>query len=75
MHDSYPFCSSKTFFVGLQYLRGSLGGIRVLELLLLLALGWNVVQHLPIITCLVLPGQVLKFALLLGRHRLKTEKS
>lgn len=60
--------------VDLQYLRGSLGGIRVLVLLLLGSLCWNVVQHLTLIARLVQLGQVLKFPLLLGRHCLKTEK-
>lgn len=59
--------------VDLQYLRGSLGGIGVLVLLLLASPDWNVAHHLPLIARLVLPGQVLKFALLLGRHCLKTE--
>lgn len=63
----------KSLRVDLQYLRGSLGGIRVLELLLLASPDRNVAHHLPLIAGLVLPGQVLKFTLLLGRHCLKTE--
>lgn len=56
------------------HLRGSLGGIGVLELLLLLAsFSWDVVHHLPVVASLVLLGHVLKFALLLHRHSLETE--
>lgn len=66
--------SQKSSNVVLQYLRRSLGGIRVLVLLLLLSPPRrNVVHHLPFIARLVLPGHVLKFALLLGRHCLRAK--
>lgn len=56
-----------------ENLRGSLGSIRVLELLLLGSPGGDVAHHLFLIAGLVLSGQVLKFPLLLKRHRLKKQ--
>lgn len=52
----------------LWHIRWSLGGIGVLESLLLLALGRHVILHFPLITQLVLLGHVFKLAFLFWRH-------
>lgn len=56
-------------------LRWPLWGVGVLLLLALLgAFRWDVRLHLPVVSDLVVLGQVLKLHLLLGRHGLFLKK-
>lgn len=55
-------------------LRGSLGSIGVFKPLFLLAFGWNVVLHLPLVTCLVKFGHIFKLPFFLGWHSLRKRR-